>query len=190
MFSKESPLTIKPTAGRPIPLAGRIPALLQCPARRQTTIDLLQLAFYSRDQLTQWNAGLHLSFDHQRSGKLVMFTDAQAWSRRAAGAIPGAIRLPAGSAGRCRMHPHRTRAGPLAARLGGGVYTPSEEAGDCPQFCRALVDVMQAHPNFRFIGGARDADDVRREAGACAPSRPVANGLRPIASCWRWARRA
>ncbi|WP_069372848.1 D-amino acid dehydrogenase [Herbaspirillum seropedicae] len=167
LFSKDSPLTIKPTleAAQYRWLAG---FLRYCNAGsvRQTTIDLLQLAFYSRDQLTQWNGRLKLPFDHQRSGKLVMFTDAQGLE-----AAAGQVRFQAQygcqqevlDAAQCiRIEPALGRS---QRDWVGGVYTPSEEAGDCPAFCRALVAAMQADPNFRFIGGAR-ITAVRRQGSA------------------------
>lgn len=167
LLSKDSPLTIKPTAD-----SAQYRWLLQflrcCNAQRvrQTTIDLLQLAFYSRDQLTQWNAGLQLSFDHQRSGKLVMFTDAQgleAAAQQVQFQAQHGCRQEVLSAAECiRIEP---ALGHSQRDWVGGVYTPSEEAGDCPQFCRALVETMQAHPDFRFIGAAR-VDAVRREGRA------------------------
>lgn len=167
LFSKDSPLTIKPTAD-----AAQYRWLLEflrccrAPRVRQTTIDLLQLAFYSRDQLTQWDAGLQLSFDHQRSGKLVMFTDApglEAAARQVQFQSQyGCQQQVLGAADCLRIEPalaHSQR------DWVGGVYTPSEEAGDCPQFCRALVEAMQGNPNFRFLGG-RQVCAVRREGRA------------------------
>jgi D-amino-acid dehydrogenase len=167
MFSSESPLTFKPTLD-----AAQyrwLYAFLRCcnaDRVRRTTIDLLQLAFFSRDQLKQWNAALDLQFDYQSSGKLVMYTD------------------PAGLDGARRQVQFQSQFGceqqvldaaacvAIEPALGqsqrdwaGGVYTPGEEAGDCPQFCRALVAAMRANPAFRFIGAAQ-VRQVRAEAGA------------------------
>lgn len=167
LFSKDSPLTIRPTADLD-QYRWLLEFLRCCNAQRvrQTTIDLLQLAFYSRDQLTQWNAGLQLSFDHQRSGKLVMFTDEQGLEAAAQQvqfqSQYGCQQEVLGAAECIRIEP---ALGHSQRDWVGGIYTPSEEAGDCPQFCRALVASMQAHPNFRFIGGAR-ISDVRREGRA------------------------
>jgi len=167
LFSKDSPLTIRPTADLD-QYRWLVEFLRCCNAQRvrQTTIDLLQLAFYSRDQLTQWNAGLQLSFDHQRSGKLVMFTDAQGLDAAAQQvqfqSQYGCQQEVLGAAECIRIEP---ALGHSQRDWVGGVYTPSEEAGDCPQFCRALVASMQAHPHFRFIGGAR-ISEVRREGHA------------------------
>ncbi|MCP1575671.1 D-amino-acid dehydrogenase [Herbaspirillum rubrisubalbicans] len=157
LFSKDSPLTIRPTAD-----AAQyrwLLGFLRCcnsPRVRQTTIDLLQLAFYSRDQLSQWNERLQLSFDYQRSGKLVMFTDAQGLDAAARQvqfqAQYGCQQEVLNAADCLRIEP--ALAGSQRAWTG-GVYTPSEAAGDCPQFCRALVSAMQADPHFRFLGNTR-----------------------------------
>ena len=156
-FSKDSPLTLRPTLE-----AAQYRWLLEflrcCNAQRvrHTTIALLKLAFYSRDQLTQWNAGLDLQFDYQRSGKLVMFTDTQGLDAAAQQvqfqAQYGCQQEVLSAAACIRIEPALGRS---QRDWAGGVYTPSEEAGDCPQFCRALVEVMQADPNFRFIGNTR-----------------------------------
>ncbi len=37
----------------------------------------------------------------------------------------------------------------------GGVYTPSEEVGDCAQFCHGLVQHMLTQPKFRFLHSTR-----------------------------------
>lgn len=167
LFSKDSPLTIKPTADV-AQYRWLLDFLRCCNSRRvnQTTIDLLQLAFYSRDQLTQCNAGLQLSFDHQRSGKLVMFTDApglEAAARQVQFQSQyGCQQQVLGAADCLRIEP---ALGHSRRDWIGGVYTPSEEAGDCPQFCRALVEAMQDDQNFRFLGG-RQVSAVRSEGRA------------------------
>ncbi|MBP0598531.1 D-amino acid dehydrogenase [Herbaspirillum sp. LeCh32-8] len=167
MFSSESPLTIKPTLD-PAQYRWLYEFLRCCNADRvrRTTIELLQLAFFSRDQLKQWNDQLNLRFDYQSSGKLVMYTDA-------AGLEGARKQVQFQSQFGCEQQVLDAAACiAIEPALGksqrdwvGGVYTPSEEAGDCPQFCRALVAAMQAHPQFRFIGSARVAQ-VRMQAGA------------------------
>ncbi|WP_288407450.1 D-amino acid dehydrogenase [uncultured Herbaspirillum sp.] len=167
LFSKDSPLTIRPTAD-----AAQyrwLLGFLRCcnsPRVRQTTIDLLQLAFYSRDQLSQWNERLQLSFDYQRSGKLVMFTDAQGLDAAARQvqfqAQYGCQQEVLNAADCLRIEP--ALAGSQRAWVG-GVHTPSEATGDCPQFCRALVSAMQADPHFRFLGNTR-VTGVRRAGRA------------------------
>eukprot|EP01022_Parablepharisma_sp_SALTPOND_P026417 TRINITY_DN6349_c0_g1_i1.p4 TRINITY_DN6349_c0_g1~~TRINITY_DN6349_c0_g1_i1.p4 ORF type:complete len:422 (-),score=196.61 TRINITY_DN6349_c0_g1_i1:2689-3954(-) len=156
-FSKDSPLTLRPTL-EAAQYRWLFEFLRCCNAQRvrRTTIDLLKLAFYSRDQLTQWNAGLDLQFDYLRSGKLVMFTDTEGLDAAAQQvqfqAQYGCQQEVLDAAACIRIEPALGRS---RRDWAGGVYTPSEEAGDCPQFCRALVAVMQADPNFRFLGNTR-----------------------------------
>lgn len=167
LFSKDSPLTIKPTLD-----AAQYRWLLDflrcCNAERvrRTTIDLLNLAFYSRDQLTQWNSSLNLAFDYQRSGKLVMFTDhagLEGAARQVQFQAQYGCQQEVLSAADCiRIEPALGRS---QRDWAGGVHTPSEEAGDCPQFCRALVQAMQADPNFRFLGNTR-VREARLQGGA------------------------
>ncbi|KAF1045567.1 MAG: D-amino acid dehydrogenase [Herbaspirillum frisingense] len=177
MFSSESPLTIKPTLD-PAQYRWLIQFLRCCNAERvrRTTIDLLQLAFFSRDQLKQWNAGLDLQFDYLASGKLVMFTDPAglegARKQVLFQAQFGCEQQVLDAASCIAIEPALGRS---QRDWAGGVYTPSEEAGDCPQFCRALVRAMQADANFRFLGNAR-ADAVRSEAG----------GLRAVQAGGEW----
>lgn len=167
MFDSESPLTMKPTLD-PAQYRWLFEFLRCCNAERvrRTTIDLLQLAFLSRGELTQWSAQLGLQYDHQTSGKLVMYTDPAA--------LEGARRqVQFQSQYGCQQQVLDAAAciaiepalGKSQRNWAGGVHTPSEEAGDCPQFCRGLVDAMQGQPGFRFITGARVAN-VRMQAGA------------------------
>jgi D-amino-acid dehydrogenase len=47
----------------------------------------------------------------------------------------------------------------------GGVYTPSEAAGDCAQFCQGLVEFMRKQPGFRFLPATR-IDRLQLQDGA------------------------
>lgn len=167
MFSSDSPLTIKPTLD-PAQYRWLFEFLRCCNADRvrRTTIELLQLAFFSRDQLKQWNAQLKLPFDYQSSGKLVMYTDAAA--------LDGARKqVQFQSEFGCQQQVLDGAAciaiepalGNSARNWAGGVYTPTEEAGDCASFCRELVQVMRADARFRYIGGSR-VNQVRADGGA------------------------
>ncbi|MBO9536810.1 D-amino acid dehydrogenase [Herbaspirillum sp.] len=167
MFSSDSPLTIKPTLD-PAQYRWLFEFLRCCNADRvrRTTIELLQLAFFSRDQLKQWNAQLNLQFDYQTSGKLVMYTDhagLDSAGKQVRFQSQFGCQQEVLDAARCiAIEPALAKS---SRDWAGGVYTPSEEAGDCPQFCRELVAVMQANANFRFIGNA-SATNVRTSAGA------------------------
>ncbi|MBB5392697.1 MULTISPECIES: D-amino acid dehydrogenase [unclassified Herbaspirillum] len=167
MFSSDSPLTFKPTLD-PAQYRWLFEFLRCCNAERvrRTTIELLQLAFFSRDQLKQWNAQLDLQFDYQTSGKLVMYTDhAGLDSARKQVRFQSEFGCHQEVLDAARCIAIEPALGNSARDWAGGVYTPSEESGDCPQFCRALVASMQADANFRFIGNANVAN-VRTDGGA------------------------
>ncbi|MFL9924760.1 D-amino acid dehydrogenase [Herbaspirillum lusitanum] len=167
MFSPSSPMTLRPTLD-PAQYRWLIKFLGACNADRvkRTTIELLQLAFFSRDQLKQWNDSLNLDFSYRTAGKLVMFTDPSgldAARRQVAFQAQYGCEQQVISAERClQLEPA------LAAsdrKWAGGVYTPSEEAGDCAQFCQALVREMQNNPQFRFMPATR-VGKARMQGGA------------------------
>ncbi|MES2104399.1 MAG: D-amino acid dehydrogenase [Pseudomonadota bacterium] len=152
LFSADSPLTLKPK----FDLAQwswllKFLAASNAQQVKRTTIDLLQLAFFSRDKLAQMLAAKPLDFAYCTAGKLVMFTDqvalesarSQVEFQAAYGCQQEVI-----SAQRClEIEPA------LAASnrpWAGGVYTASEEAGDCAVFCTQLLDAMQVSEQFHF----------------------------------------
>lgn len=153
LFSADSPLTLRPKAD-PDQWRWLVKFLGACNAPRveQTTIELLRLAFLSRAELHQLSADVPFDYSHRTAGKLVMFTDpaglASAKQQVAFQAAHGCEQEVI-SAQQCMdIEPA------LAAsdrKWVGGVYTPSEEAGDCPQFCRELVKHMDTLPGFRFL---------------------------------------
>jgi D-amino-acid dehydrogenase len=79
LFSQNSPLTLRPQAD--LAQWRWLLQFLAASTRRQvqrTTIDLLRLAFFSRDQLAQLRTEISFDFLHRTAGKLVMFSDADA----------------------------------------------------------------------------------------------------------------
>lgn len=152
LFSAESPLTLRPKAD-PGQWRWMVKFLGACNAPRveQTTIELLRLAFLSRDVLHQTTRDVPFDFAHRTAGKLVMYTDpAGLESARKQVAFQAAYGCEQEviSAQQCMdIEPA------LAAsdrQWAGGVYTPSEEAGDCALFCRELVRHMAQQPGFTF----------------------------------------
>jgi D-amino-acid dehydrogenase len=64
----------------------------------------------------------------------------------------------------------------LGARLAGGIYTASEEVGDCYRFCVGLERHLMAMPHVRFALGTqvrRLAVEKRRVVGVDTSSGPV-----------------
>jgi D-amino-acid dehydrogenase len=59
----------------------------------------------------------------------------------------------------------------LGARLAGGIYTASEEVGDCYRFCVGLERHLMAMPHVRFALGRRCAGSRSRSGGSSASTR-------------------
>lgn len=156
LFSSESPLTLKPRLD-PAQWSWLIKFLAASNVQqvKRTTIDLLQLAFFSRDKLAQLQSVKPLEFSYETSGKLVMFTDKAALEsarKQVEFQAQYGCQQEVIDAKRCmELEPA------LAAskrQWAGGVYTASEEAGDCAQFCSQLLETMKPSPEFRFLPGS------------------------------------
>jgi len=153
LLSRDSPLTLKLQADH-AQWRWLLAFLAASTAQRvrKTTIELLRLAYLSRDELHRVQQVVPIDFHHRVAGKLAMYGSAQAL-RGAAEQV--AFQRQHGSAQeifdmtRClEIEPALQAA---AHRWVGGVYTPSEEVGDCALFCRGMVEVMTKRANFRFL---------------------------------------
>jgi D-amino-acid dehydrogenase len=165
---------------------------LACTRRRSnlTTRDLLSLSFASRALMQQlMRDEPTLEFDFRRSGKLVLHRDAAAMQgaidlldfQRSLGCEQEAL-----SADECvALEPALAD---VRARIAGGIYTRSEETGDCHRFSKGLEAILRArgvqfsmnthvdslelarggHIVARSRGTALDADHVVVAAGAGA----------------------
>lgn len=157
LFSADSPLTLR-LRQDPAQWRWLIQFLGACnPERvRRTTIDLLQLAFYSRTELRQVQQTAPFDFNHRVAGKLVMYTDstglASARKQVAFQAQYGCEQEVIDTARCLEIEPALADG---SRRWAGGVYTPSEEAGDCARFCQGLVNIMQTRSGFRFLPSTR-----------------------------------
>ena len=116
--------------------------LMACNAKAsaRATAALLRLAFFSRDCLAALQGELALDFDFRQAGKLVMVStpaglkaaSAQVEFQRSLGCEQEVL-----DAKRCmEIEPALA---PSAARWLGGVYTASEQVGDCAAFCGQLA---------------------------------------------------
>lgn len=166
LFSKNSPLTLRPKLD-----IDQWRWLLQFLGAsnggqvKKTTIDLLQLAFLSRDSLAALLAHQPIDFSHNVAGKLVMFSDRAtldaARSQIAFQAEYGCHQQVLDARQCMEIEPA------LAAsnrQWTGGVWTPSEAAGDCPAFCAGLLRHMQQSPKFRFLPHRRVSGAIMEEA--------------------------
>ena len=156
LFGTNSPLTLRPQAD-PAQWRWLLKFLSACSRQRaqRSTLELLQLAFLSRDQLHQMLPTLPFEFAFRRAGKLVMYDDAQALQqarRQVAFQAEHGCQQQVLDAARCIDVEPALAAG--SRRWAGGVYTESEEVGDCARFCRGLVAVMREQSQFRFTSSS------------------------------------
>lgn len=152
LFSTSSPLTLRLQAD-PAQWRWLLKFLAACTSQRarRTTVQLLQLAFFSREQVHALAATLPFDFSFRTAGKLVMFDAPEMLegARRQVAFQAGlGCRQSVLDAARCLEIEPALAAG--SRRWAGGVYTESEEVGDCALFCRGLLGMMQAHPDFHF----------------------------------------
>ncbi len=148
LFDSEGPVRFRPSID---PAQWRwIAAFLRaCTAAsaRETTKRLLKLAFESRDALHAMMRDTHLSFGYQRNGKLVFYStkasmaDAVAQMKLQASLGCEQVAL---TADECIAREPALRS--VAHRLEGGIFTASDEAGDCRQLCRELHRVLSGAP--------------------------------------------
>jgi len=153
LFSAQSPLTFRPQLDSD-QWRWILKFLTACTATqvKQSTINLLQLAMYSRRVMHGLMAQSSFNFSHQHAGKLVMLGDANALkaaaSQVAFQAEHGCDQTVFGIDACLEIEPALATA---RQRWLGGVYTASEEVADCPGFCRALVDEMARSERFHFL---------------------------------------
>jgi D-amino-acid dehydrogenase len=128
--------------------------VLACTQRQAdlTTRRLLRLAYYSRSLMHRFVDEEPARFDYVRNGKLVVHSDPASYeaARRlvdyqaSLGSDQQAL-----SADECLALEPALAA--LRPRLAGGIYTPSEDAGDCYEFCLALERLLrEAGAQFRL----------------------------------------
>ena len=133
------------------------------PQAEISTVHLLRLAYYSRDMIHDIVAHEKITFDYRRNGKLVIFSDQDSFDgarktldfQREHGSLQEAfskqqvlIKEPA------LQH--------IESRIFGGIYTPSEDAGDCHDFCVAMEALLRER-GVKFLTGT-SIDKIERAA--------------------------
>lgn len=174
--------------------------------RRQselTTRRLLALSFYSRDLMRALLAEEGIEFGHARNGKLVVHSDEAGFEaarrlvdyQRSLGCEQSALTREECLA----LEPALGASGSLlGARLVGGIFTPSEEVGDCYRFCVGLEHRLEAMgvelklatqvetlaveggraARAQASGGPIDADAFVVAAGTLSPQLTAPLGIR------------
>ncbi len=123
--------------------------VLACTAAQSdlTTSRLLRLSFYSRRLMHEMVATEPLDFDYVRNGKLVFYSDDKAF-RGAVATMAyqqslGCEQEALDRDGCVALEPALSH---IAHEIAGGIYTPSEDAGDCYHFCTSLERIMRWGP--------------------------------------------
>lgn len=114
------------------------------PQSEITTVHLLRLAYYSRDLIHNIIATDPIHFDYRRNGKLVIFSDDESFEgakrtldfQREHGSQQEAF-------SRQQVLDKEPALKHIAERISGGIYTPSEDAGDCHDFCVAMEKLLR-----------------------------------------------
>jgi D-amino-acid dehydrogenase len=137
----------------------------------QTTAHLLALSLYSRSLLHSLVREESVDFDYQRNGKLVLFRNKaafeQAQRQMEFQAALGSEQQALGPMACVTLEPAIE---PLRAELAGGIYTPSEDVGDCHRFTMELARLASEKYRAQFIYGAQ-IQELRTENGRVAAVR-------------------
>lgn len=153
LFSSNSPLSLKPQLDMNL-WRWLFEFLAVCNDKdaKQNSRELLLLAQFSQLQLDGLKKQHELNFQHQVAGKLVMLSN-QASIDAAAEQIEFQAQFGCKQSifgiGECvELEPALAHA---QQKWLAGVYTPSEEVGDCAIFCQSLLLIMQKSPRFHFL---------------------------------------
>jgi D-amino-acid dehydrogenase len=117
----------------------------------RTTAAQLALAALSRGEMAQLMQSQNLAFGLRTAGKLVLY--------RNAGDFAAARQAPGASVEQQVLTPAECLAVEPGLRLtesalAGGIYTPSEQVGDCGVFCQQLYARLRQHSNVKVCLGA------------------------------------
>ncbi|NHC60061.1 D-amino acid dehydrogenase [Paenalcaligenes suwonensis] len=115
--------------------------------------NLLQLGKLSHRTLDQLQREQPVEFAHNRHGKLQVFENAESFAaaRDAQGSFLGRHGVEQRVFSAAQTVEQEPSLAPIAHRIQGGLFTPSEEAGDCEQLCIALQERLQnMGVNFHF----------------------------------------
>ncbi|WP_194405974.1 D-amino acid dehydrogenase [Bradyrhizobium sp. CCBAU 53351] len=153
LVARDSPMRIRPGLD-PHLISWGVRFLLACrsAAVRDTVAAQLALAAISRDELTRLSQTLDLAFGLRTAGKLVLF--------RSPSEFDAARSAVTGKAGADNAQQVLTPAECLALEpalklgareLAGGIFTASEQVGDCAAFCAALADRLTQRNNVEWL---------------------------------------
>lgn len=146
------------------------------PQAEISTVHLLRLAYYSRDLIHDIVAKEPITFDYRRNGKLAIYSDAASFDgarrtldfQRAFGSEQHAL-----DGRQClALEPALQH---IKGRVVGGIHTPSEDAGDCHDFCVAMEDLLHKR-GVTFLASTRIDGFVRNDSRACIAAAHTTSG--------------
>jgi D-amino-acid dehydrogenase len=152
LLSPDSPMRIR---------AGLDPALIAWGARfllacrpaavRETIAAQLALAALSRSELARMTQSLRLSFGLRTAGKLVVYRSAGEFKAACRGVVATAEEGDQQilSAAECLTLEPALRLD--ADKLAGGIFTASEQVGDCAAFCATLTVRLRQRSNVEWL---------------------------------------
>lgn len=146
LLDRNSPLRFRPQID-PHQWRWCLRFLMACTGRqsRRATEHLLTLALYSRALMEKTVAEAGLEFAHTRTGKLVVYSS-EAGFRGAVAQMRfqeqfGCEQRALDTAACLEIEPALAH---IRSRLVGGIFTPSEQAGDCHRFCTGLEVLLRS----------------------------------------------
>ncbi|ALM84468.1 D-amino acid dehydrogenase [Bordetella sp. N] len=143
----------------------------------RTTAELLQLGLHSRRLMHELVAREGLSFDFASSGKLLVYQDAQAFKEaRILMDYQSGLGSRQQALTRAECLALEPALSDIADRVVGGIYTASEDAGDCLALCGALQGWLAREAGVRFHFSTR-VDGLRTEAGRITAAQTSAGTL-------------
>jgi len=163
LMSRGSPIRIRPSLD-PALLAWGARFLFACrsAAVRETITAQLALAAVSRSELSQLSQALGLSFGLKTAGKLVIYRTRKEFDS----ARSAIVRKGSDDDEQRALTPAECLALEPALKLNlhelaGGIFTASEQVGDCAAFCAALTARMKQRSNIEWLLGAPVVRPVR-----------------------------
>ena len=135
------------------------------PQAEISTVHLLRLAYYSRELIHKIVADEPITFDYRRNGKLVIFSDDASFDgarrtldfQRAFGSEQNAL-----DGTQClALEPALQH---ISNRVVGGIHTPSEDAGDCHDFCVAMEALLRKR-GVTFLASTSVKQLIRSQSG-------------------------
>lgn len=160
LLKRDSPLLLRPSADwRQWRWLLEFVRACNAGQSEQTTRRLLRLAFYSRDLMHAFMrspVGSGMQFGHATNGKLVIYSEQGSFAgarrlveyQRALGCEQRVLGIDECHEVEPMLGDRRSS---LARRIVGGVYTPSEEVGDCYSFCLGIERLLQeAGVSFQY----------------------------------------